>query len=283
MISFRLCAFVSLAAFAFTGAAAQSGGSVKILQLPAGFGPKSAIVAERPLMVAYNGKLDPARKIYVRVFRDSLQALTDAYPRATPRGQCVVYAHTARFPVLHGSDGQLRINDVVDFFANATGQRKQEMTLVFEEGEDANSGGPLRLYKNDVARYFANAMPMTLLASDITIDAWDRKQSGGMQAASIATAKKPWWPFSATVVHASSAPSAAPVPVSHVDVVMSSAGPTPAAPAPVTVCERLTILPFVPMKMANDNAGTQPEILAPVAESNVKTCSEWAPAPLHGN
>src|SRR5579871_4400544 len=79
----------------------QSRSQIAVLGMPSGQVLKTQL-AEGLLSVHYDGAVESNRRIYVRVFRDTLDDLVNTYPRLTPKGKCVVYAHAVRFSVDHG-------------------------------------------------------------------------------------------------------------------------------------------------------------------------------------
>jgi hypothetical protein len=265
-----LAAYAALSLGCAAAARGQASGRVQILEVPDGAVSTTAVLARAPLLVSYKGKLDSSRKIYVRVFRDTLKDLTQTYPNQTPNGQCVLYAHTSRFPVDHAGDGQLQIDDLVDFIANDRGNPKQVITLVFEEGEDTESGGPLRLSKGKkgVDAYFAHAQVMTLTAPPEITESWDeaaKQQQSTQQAEST-----PWWKFWA-VPAVKAAPVTPPPPPP-----VAQPGPTPQKLSSylLTHCETVTAAPFVPMKMASDGAALNPQALEPIGVRVLRECGE---------
>jgi hypothetical protein len=101
-------------------------------------------VAEVPLHVPYPGRIEPGKKIFVRVFRGSPSDVQKKLPKELRVGQCVLYTSSTRFSAHFDGGGALRIDDVVDFFNANVGQKSQVLTLVFEEGEDDSSYGRRR-------------------------------------------------------------------------------------------------------------------------------------------
>jgi len=267
MSFFRLCVS-SIFALCAAAAMAQTPTSVRILRFPQSAGSPVTKIAQTPLMVAYEGRIENARKIYVRVFRDSLHDLTVTYPSGVRAGQCVLYTHSSRFPVFHSGDGQLLINDVIDVFENG-GRDDEHLTLVFEEGEDADANKPLKLSRDGVQQYFGNALELTLRATQKQIAAWqamEEKRKAELLAASPAArpAAKHFWNLS--TVSAATTTSAMPPPPP----------PPPASSVSSFVtgpCEKVVVLPFTPLHISED-AQSNPEALSPVAVKDSHACGE---------
>ena len=272
----RFCASLIFTLCTVSAATSQTATSVRILSFPQGAGSLTPQLAQMPLMVPYEGRIEKSRRIYVRVFRDSLHDLTVTYPRGVRTGQCVLYTHSNRFPVFHSGDGQLIINDIVDFFDN--GERDQQiLTLVFEEGEDADSNKPIKLSRDGVQQYFGNAVQLTLRATEAQRSAWkarDEKRKAELLAALPAahpTAKHFW---NLATVSAAATTSAMPPPPPP-----TSAPPPEVAPPPpassfvVGPCEKVVVLPFTPLHIS-DNARLNPEALSPVAIRDSHICGE---------
>jgi len=246
---------------------AQTASSVRILQFPHGAGSPVPKLAQTPLMIAYEGRLENTRKIYVRVFRDSLHDLTVTYPSGVRAGQCVLYTHSSRFPVFHSGDGQLLIDDVVDFFENG-GRDDQHLTLVFEEGEDADSNKPLKLSRDGVQQYFGNAVELTLRATQKQIATWqarEEKRKAELLAASPAghPAAKHFWNLSTVSAATTSSAMPPPPPAAAPPVSFFVAGP----------CEKVVVLPYTPLHISED-ARSNPEALSPVAVRDSHACGD---------
>jgi hypothetical protein len=251
---------------------AQTATSVCILSFPQGAGSPVPQLAQMPLMVPYEGRIENTRRIYVRVFRDSLHDLTVTYPRGVRAGQCVLYTHSNRFPVFHSGDGQLLINDIVDFFENG-GRDQQILTLVFEEGEDADSNKPLKLSRDGVQQYFGNAVQLTLRATEKQIAAWKaREEKREAMPLVVANSAQPqekhiWNIFKLPAVNAATTTSVMPPPP-----------PSPAAAPAVSSfvagpCEKVVVLPFTPLHFS-ENARSNPEAFSPVAIRDSHACGE---------
>lgn len=257
------CYRVLIATFAVAATAcalAQSPSQILVLQEPVANQTLPVQRAEGILSVHYDGRLSATRAIWVRVFRDSLNDLTTKYPSETPQGKCVIYAHAARFHVDHGFDRELRISDLVSFFQAALFQERQTLTLVFEEGDDPDSNGPLRLEKNAIADYFRNAVVMPLIAPDEMKKQWDqeavqldahRDDRGFLERM-----------FGPKKVYAS---ERSPQPASTPIVVPVKISPP---------CQKLKILPYVSLPLnASMNSKTQ-EALAPFGIRENQECGE---------
>ncbi len=162
-------------------AAAQGAAQIQVLQMPESAKHQPRQSADRVVSIHYEGRLSASRSIWVRVFREPLSDLVDKYPRQTPAGHCVVYTHVALFRVDHGYDRELRIGDLEDFFSMARFQYDQTLTMVFEEGVDPSTSGPLYLEKSAVPAYFANAVTVQLTASDAIDGRW--KQDAAREVA----------------------------------------------------------------------------------------------------
>jgi hypothetical protein len=262
MNRFRLSATIALILFGAVATEAQVTLQIQVLQPPSSIHVLPAQLAEGTLSVHYDGRLNRTRTIWVRVFRDSLNDLRSKYPRETEAGRCVVYAHAARFRVDHAFDRELRISDLVGFFQTASFHERQTLTLVFEEGDDPASNGPLRLEKGAVAGYFSNAIEMPLIAPDDMKVQWDR------EAQRLADAQKPekssiWARLSVgKKVYAGERQQPAPPP------------PTP-IPANVVLppCQKVKLISYTPL--ANIPMETNMlEALAPAGVRESRACGD---------
>jgi hypothetical protein len=249
-------------------AAAQGRPQIKVLQVsPIGQSlPVQAQLAEGLLSVHYDGRLDPSRVIWVRVFRDPLDDLINKYLRNTPKDRCVVYAHTVRYRVDHGFDRELRIPDLVGFFQNDK-EREQTLTLVFEEGNDPESSGPLRLEKDAVLPYFANAVQMKLIAPDEMAKQWDREKESARAAkndAGMTGLLGRLFSLRVIKVYAAEQPQMEPPPSSSPLDPMLSKPP----------CQIVKLIPYSPLPTRTSLDKPSLFALAPVAEREYQNCGQ---------
>jgi hypothetical protein len=263
--SFACLALVILAASSLVSHA-QVGDSIRILAVPEGARNPTQHVAEMPLHVPYPGQIDRNRKIFVRVFRGSPEDQVKKLPHDLRVGNCVLYTSSGRFPAHFDGDGALRIDDIVDFFNVYVGHATQVLTLVFEEGEDSSSPGPLKLSRDGVKTYFANAMKLTLLVSDREQRIWDvqiaqwKKQEKEEQSAR-GGGLFGW--FKPTPVQAAETSASTSQP-------SSQANPSSVVTGP---CDRVSVLPFVRAAVSRDIGDTEISPLSPVAQLVVRGCS----------
>jgi hypothetical protein len=260
-LSTVVCLFIASACTA----AAQHGRQIQVLQLPQEARNQSRQPADHVVSIHYGGKLSASRKISVRIFHEPLSDLIDKMPRQTPRGQCVVYNQGAVYPVDHGFDRELRIGDLEYFFSAYPFQYKQTLTLVFEEGDDPSSSGPLYLEKSAVQSYFANAVELTLDATENIKAGW--KQDAARE---LATSHPPSPGFFGKLFGAS------PVAAAVTNKSYEPAPPPPAA-QPVHLepdCQRVKLIPY--SAQADNTTATDGalEALAPVAMRESVTCGE---------
>lgn len=262
MSQFRLSATIALILFAVAATKAQSNAQIQVLQPPSSIQVLPAQLAEGILSVHYDGHLDRKRTIWVRVFRDSLNDLKFRYPRETEAGKCVVYSHAVRFRVDHAFDQELRMTDLVGFFQTATFHDRQTLTLVFEEGDDPNSNGPLRLEREAVIDYFSNAIEMPLIAPDDMKIQWDREAQrlDDMQK----TEKSSIWAalLGQKKVYAGERQQPAPPPLTPM--------PTNASLPP---CQRVKLISYIPL-VANMPMENKLEVLAPVEVRESQVCGQ---------
>jgi hypothetical protein len=248
----RLSAVTALIAATVHIAAAQGRPQIQVLKMPSVAQTLPVQLAEGTLSVHYNGRLDPSRTIWVRVFRDPLPDLINKYPRETPKGRCVVYTHAVRFRVENEHDQELRIADLVDFFQMAKFQDQQTLTLVFEEGDDPESNGPLRLEKEAVSSYFNNAVQMPLKAPDAMKVEWD---SGFLRSLGSIRIRR---------VYAAEQPQPSPPPAS------------PPLPSKVDMppCQTVKMIPYTPLPTRASIGKTSLDALAPVAIREYQNCGQ---------
>jgi hypothetical protein len=264
---FRISVEAVLALCLSIDASAQAGSkAVAVLAVPEQMRHLGLKEAEKHFSVPYLGHIDPERRIYVRVFLDSLQDLRVTYPQRTRPGQCVVYAHTGRFLVGHANDGRLIMDDLVDYIDLLRSQETQNVTLVFEEGEDEDAGKPLYLQKGSVETYFGNAMELPVIASSYMRSQW--RDEDRARAQPKETASSFWGFFKSKPVYA--AP----------DIPAAAASPAPAEPkwpkslpAASHDCARATAIPFRPLPGVSEGANTAPAAFSPIAERAPQGCS----------
>ncbi len=265
--SFAACT-VTLASFAAAALSAQVKPTpqIQVLQLDSTPGVRNlpSQHAEGILSVRFDGHLTPGRNLYVRVFRDKLADLINTYPRQTQGNKCVLYTHASRFRVSVGSDHQLRMDDLLGFYMNATNIPNQTLTLVFEEGDDPDANGPLHLDKSAVADYFANAVVMPLLVTQNIQTQWaalNRQLDEAHRTWLAAQNGGHGW-FGSKPVQAAETPSV----------------PTPAAvPAPDKIffqpCQVVKLIPSArPQGVASADSAV-PEALSPIAIRQTRPCS----------
>jgi len=266
----RLSAVTALIAATVHIAAAQGRPQIQVLKMPSVAQTLPVQLAEGTLSVHYNGRLDPSRTIWVRVFRDPLPDLINKYPRETPKGRCVVYTHAVRFRVENEHDQELRIADLVDFFQMAKFQDQQTLTLVFEEGDDPESNGPLRLEKEAVSSYFNNAVQMPLKAPDAMKVEWDRERQQALESKNEAGATilsgflRSLGSIRIRRVYAAEQPQPSPPPAS------------PPLPSKVDMppCQTVKMIPYTPLPTRASIGKTSLDALAPVAIREYQNCGQ---------
>ena len=242
---------------------AQAKPQIQVLQMPPEMQALPVTKAEGLLSVHFDGHVAPGRTIYVRVFRDPLDQLLKQQPRNA--GECVVYTHASRFRVDHSFDRELRLTDLITFFRAAAFQNRQVLTLVFEEGDDPESNGPLRLQAGSVADYFRNAVQMTLLATDDIKAQWDvAEQRAEQQMAEMNKQPSAWdrlFGQKAAAKQQISPPKPQPAPIS--------------AKVFLPPCQKVSLIKFTPLAAQNTpaQAGLL-EALGPVAVRGDDVCSQ---------
>ncbi|HUB51649.1 MAG TPA: hypothetical protein VL986_05860 [Terracidiphilus sp.] len=245
---------------------AQTGDSIRILAVPEGARNPTQQVAEMPLHIPYPGRIDRSRSIFVRVFSGSPEDQIKRLPRDLRVGDCVLYTSSGRFPAHFDGNGALRIDEVVDFFNLNIGHSTQILTLVFEEGDDGSSPGPLKLSRDSVKTYFANAMKLPLLVSDREQRIWDeqiaklKRQEKEQQSARGGGFFSWFRPTPVQAAEASVSTSPPTSPANHSSVVN---GP----------CDQVLVLPFVRSAANADIADSEISPLSPVAHMVVRRCS----------
>jgi len=264
-------AIFGLSFCAAAGAVAQSGSTVRILAVPEGMQMVSLHKAVKPFLLPYGGRVDSSRKLYARVFRQSLKELTVDIPQHTPKGQCVVYGDNVRLPAYADNSGMLRMDDLVDYFALDEGQEVQQMTLVFEEDDDPRANGALYLDKSAVDKYFANAMQVPVSAPTEMSRQWALNATARQeqQAALTHRGKSRHWSsllaaFTVSAATLEPAPAAKPV--------------VATAPVPALIlrdCQKVRVIQFQPLQDATQNR--QPgreQAFEPYAERTSSGCAQ---------
>ena len=254
----RICASAAcllLIASAYT-AAAQAGQQIHVLAIPESAREQPSQLADQVVSIHYEGRISASRSIWVRVFREPLSELVNDYPRQTKARHCVVYTHSVLLRVDHEYAGELRVGDLENFFKAAPFQYNQTLTLVFEEGVDPSSNGPLYLdNKMAVHDYFANAVTVPLTSTPHIEQGW--KDQAAHELAASQPPKEGFWDRLFGVKQVLAADKPAPAPVSP-----------PPTPQPAYIephCQTVKTIPFV--AQADNAAAPDPtlEALAPVA------------------
>jgi hypothetical protein len=279
MRSFPIYAAAALALCLATDASAQKQSKVTVLSVPDDLRQLSQIEAVTPLAVPYHGKIAPGRHIFARVFYDSVQDLTVTFPQQTKPGQCVVYARTGRIPVTYRQgryyDGQLILDEVlVRYIEKLRSQSAQTIVLVFEDGEDPDSGRPLYLKPgNSVDTYFSNRMELPIIATLAMRDQWRKEDRENAKESSGG-----WFPwFGGKKVEAKATANQS----------ASSPPDQPKWPTKMLAsskdCATATAIPFVDMNKASETgqpdgslqaATVAPDPFSPVAERDTTPCGQ---------
>jgi hypothetical protein len=245
---------------------------ILVLQMPADANTNGSIDRTSSVLINYNGRMRADRKIWVRVFRGSKDDLKTNIPRLTPRNKCAVYTQAVVLSVDHGTDGQLRIGDLENYFEMTGHQQIQRFTLIFEEDVEPSHSEPLYLERSQIARYFDNGVEITLTAGTNLVKEW-RKEADAELAASHPP-QKSWYQTALAVVGIGGVVQAAGAAHSSAPPPPAAEQPQPAPTKPEPQCQSVQPVAFrAQLASPHPQNGTQ-EALAPIFQLQNTACGE---------